>query len=227
MTGGFRLDLHVHTTYSPDSRLPLDAVVERLGTEGLQGFALTDHNTVAGHAALRTLADKFPQVPGSFPASRSPPTRVTSSSSGSPRSRRSIARSRRPSSGWRRTGAWPSPRTPPGIRTGSVGASRRASRYPALETVNGHNSEVANARAALIAASRTLGETGGSDAHDAAGVGRGYTVFPEGVETVDQMLEELRRRHTRSGGVSLRFGEMARLAIRTVTLRVTRGFRPI
>jgi hypothetical protein len=56
-------------------------------------------------------------------------------------------------------------------------------------------------------------------------VGRGYTVFPEGVESVDQLLEELRRRHTRSGGVSLRFAEMARLAVRTVALRASRGFR--
>jgi len=226
MTGGFRLDLHVHTTYSPDSRLPLDAVVERLGTEGLQGFALTDHNTVAGHAALRTLADKFPQyrfIPGIEVSTYEGHLLVFGVAEVPP-----LHRPVDETVEWVEAHGGVAVPAHPARHSHGIGR-RVASRLkvPALETVNGHNSEVANARAALIAASRTLGETGGSDAHDAAGVGRGYTVFPEGVETVDQMLEELRRRHTRSGGVSLRFGEMARLAIRTVTLRVTRGFRPI
>ncbi|MCI4321537.1 MAG: phosphoesterase, partial [Thermoplasmata archaeon] len=79
----------------------------------------------------------------------------------------------------------------------------------------------------LIAARRGLGETGGSDAHDPESVGRGYTVFPEGVESLDAILEELRRRHTQSRGVSLRYSEMVRLAVRTVALRVARGFQPI
>jgi hypothetical protein len=52
-------------------------------------------------------------------------------------------------------------------------------------------------------------------------------VFPEGIETVDHLLEELRRRHTLSAGTSLRYGEMARLAIRTIALRASRGFRPL
>jgi hypothetical protein len=44
---------------------------------------------------------------------------------------------------------------------------------------------------------------------------------------VADLLEELRQRRTRAEGVSLRYGEMARLAVRTVAQRAFRGFRSI
>jgi|HubBroStandDraft_3_1064219.scaffolds.fasta_scaffold50803_2 predicted metal-dependent phosphoesterase TrpH len=226
MTGGPRLDLHLHSTYSPDSRLPLQTAVERLGTEGLQGFALTDHNTVAGHAALRSLSEKYPQytfIPGIEVSTYEGHLLVFGVAEVPP-----LHRPVEETVEW--VEAHGGVAVPAHLARHAHGIGRRVAsrlKVPALETVNGHNSEVANARAATLAASRTLGETGGSDAHDASGVGRGYTLFPEEVETVDQMLEELRRRRTRADGVSLRFGEMVRLAVRTVTLRAIRGFRPI
>jgi predicted metal-dependent phosphoesterase TrpH len=226
MTEGYRLDLHVHSSYSPDSRLPIGSVVEQLTLQGLNGFALTDHNTVAGHAALRALAARNPQLrflPGievstreghllAFGIDEVPPLRQPVDQTVE----------------WIEAHGGVAVPAHPARHSHGIGRRLAASlKVPALETLNGHNSELANARASLIAAQRTLGETGGSDAHDAAGVGRGYTVFPEGVESVDELLEELRRRHTSSAGVSLRFGEMARLAARTVARRAVRGFRPI
>jgi predicted metal-dependent phosphoesterase TrpH len=226
MSERVRMDLHLHSTYSPDSRLRLEAAVERLGVAGLNGFALTDHNTVAGHAALRTLASRFPQyrfLPGIEVSTREGHLLALGVHEVPPLHRPVVE-----------TVEWVEARggvaVPAHPARHAHGIGRRVAerlKVAALETVNGHNTEVANARAALIAARRGLGETGGSDAHDAAGVGRGFTVFPEGVESVDEMLEELRRRHTQAAGVSLRYGEMARLAVRTVALRVARGFRGI
>jgi predicted metal-dependent phosphoesterase TrpH len=226
MNPGLRLDLHLHSTYSPDSRLPLEAAIERLGPQGLNGFALTDHNTVAGHEALRTLAVKFPQyrfIPGIEVSTQDGHVLALGLAEVPP-----LHRPAAETVEW--IEAHGGVAVPAHPARWSHGIGRRIAdslKVSALETVNGHNSELANAQAAVIAARRTLGETGGSDAHDAAGVGRAYTVFPEGVETVDQMLEELRRRRTLSAGTSLRYGEMARLAIRTIALRASRGFRPI
>ncbi len=43
-----RLDLHVHTWRSPDSRSTYDDIVARAVDHGLDGLAITDHNTIAG-----------------------------------------------------------------------------------------------------------------------------------------------------------------------------------
>jgi predicted metal-dependent phosphoesterase TrpH len=226
MTPGLRLDLHVHSTYSPDSRLSLDAAVERLGPQGLNGFALTDHNTVAGHATLRAFAERFPQyrfVPG-IEVSTSDGHLLALGVGEVPPLHRPVAETVE----WVEAHGGVAVPAHPARRSHGIGR-RLAERLkvPALETVNGHNSELANARAAVIAARRTLGETGGSDAHDVEGVGRAYTVFPEGVDRLEDLLEELRRRRTLSAGKSLGFGEMMRVAARTVALRAMRGFRSI
>jgi hypothetical protein len=98
---------------------------------------------------------------------------------------------------------------------------------PALETSNGHNPEVANARAELIAARRRIGSTGGSDVHELRDLGRCFTEFPEDVDAVPDLLNALRTGHSRGGGASLRAAARLRLAVRTTLLRATRGFRPI
>jgi predicted metal-dependent phosphoesterase TrpH len=226
MNPGLRVDLHLHSSFSPDSRLSLDSAVERLGPQGLDGFALTDHNTVAGHSALRGLAVRFPQyrfIPGIEVSTRD--GHLLALGIGElPPLRRPVAETVK----WVEAHGGVAIPAHPTRRSHGIG-TRLAStlKVPALETMNGHNSELANARAAVIAARRTLGETGGSDAHDGPGVGRAYTVFPEGVEAVDDLLEELRRRHTLSAGRSLKFGEMARVGAATVARRIRRGFRPI
>ncbi len=60
MNSGLRLDLHVHSRYSPDSRLTLEQLVGRLPYTGIRGFALTDHNSVGGIAELAELRRAYP-----------------------------------------------------------------------------------------------------------------------------------------------------------------------
>ncbi|NOZ77314.1 MAG: PHP domain-containing protein [Euryarchaeota archaeon] len=43
-----RLDLHVHTKYSPDCREEPEAVLRAARARGLDGVAITDHNTIKG-----------------------------------------------------------------------------------------------------------------------------------------------------------------------------------
>ncbi|MCI4324766.1 MAG: CehA/McbA family metallohydrolase [Thermoplasmata archaeon] len=226
MNPGLRLDLHLHSAHSPDSQLTLEAAVERLGPQGIDGFALTDHNTVAGHASLRLLGERFPQyrfLPGIEVSTADGHLLALGLSEVPPLHRPAVE-----TVDWiEGHGGIAVPAHPARLMHGVGRRLAGSLKVPALETVNGHNSELANAHAAVIAARRTLGETGGSDAHDAAGVGRAYTVFPEGVERADELLEELRKRHTHSAGTSLPLAEMTRLAVRTLARRARRGFRPI
>ncbi len=54
-----RVDLHLHSRYSHDSRTSLEALIERSRSCGLDRIALTDHNTVEGALALARLAPEL------------------------------------------------------------------------------------------------------------------------------------------------------------------------
>jgi predicted metal-dependent phosphoesterase TrpH len=54
-----RVDLHLHSRFSHDSRTTLDALIERSRECGLDRIALTDHNTVEGALELARLAPEL------------------------------------------------------------------------------------------------------------------------------------------------------------------------
>jgi predicted metal-dependent phosphoesterase TrpH len=51
---GLKIDLHVHTCYSSDSSITLKQLVSFAKKRGLDGVAVTDHNTVEGALKLKT-----------------------------------------------------------------------------------------------------------------------------------------------------------------------------
>ena len=51
---GLKIDLHVHTCYSRDSSITLKEVVAYSKKRGLDGVAITDHNTIKGALKLKT-----------------------------------------------------------------------------------------------------------------------------------------------------------------------------
>lgn len=58
-----KVDLHIHTCYSPDSLTSLDAVIAAALERGLGALAITDHNAIEGGLALQRLAP-FPVIVG-------------------------------------------------------------------------------------------------------------------------------------------------------------------
>jgi predicted metal-dependent phosphoesterase TrpH len=54
-----RVDLHLHSRYSPDSVSTLEAIIERCRECGLDRIALTDHNVVEGALELAALAPEL------------------------------------------------------------------------------------------------------------------------------------------------------------------------
>ncbi|HEV2317604.1 MAG TPA: PHP domain-containing protein [Thermoplasmata archaeon] len=226
MTTLYRLDLHVHSQYSPDSSLDLGRIMDYLGTAGLQGFALTDHNTVAGHGTLRTLQERYPRcwfIPGVEVSAREGHVLVYGVSE-APRRNLSVEE----------VAEWAEARG--GVTALAHpfrwmhGAGRRVAeraRVRCVEGRNGRSSAVANGRAELIAARRGLGTVGGSDAHEPTSVGRSFTEFSSEVDSVDGILDALRRGACAGGGRSLAPWGRVLLALRTSALRAGRGFRPV
>ncbi|MCI4340469.1 MAG: PHP domain-containing protein [Thermoplasmata archaeon] len=226
MNASAGFDLHVHSRHSPDSREPVEALVDRAASMGLAGLALTDHNSIAGHAELAELAPRFPSlllIPGVEVSTREghlllygietmPPVRAPISDTLL----------------WAAAhGAVAVPAHPfrwsHGIG-GGVGAQVPVS---AIEVRNGHNGIRANRAAEALRSLRGLGGTGGSDAHRSAEVGRCTTVFSRPISHVADVVLELRE--GRSRGVGSELGATARfgLALATLGRRAARGFRPI
>jgi len=54
-----RVDLHLHSRYSPDSATSLEAIVQRCRECGLDRIALTDHNVVEGALKLAAMAPEL------------------------------------------------------------------------------------------------------------------------------------------------------------------------
>ena len=224
--GGIRLDLHVHSRCSPDSSLSIEAIATHLAERGLNGFALTDHNTVAGHAELADWQAKLPDfvlVPG-VEVSTLEGHLLVYGVRELPPLRRPVAET----VDWALVrGAVPVLAHPFRLSHGVGRAAAETVRVPAIETVNGHNSLRANRRAAAVARARQLGTTGGSDVHELADLGRAFTQFPEGTAGVDGALRALRAGSTTAGGTTLDFAGRVRTELRTIGLRLRRGLRPI
>jgi predicted metal-dependent phosphoesterase TrpH len=221
-----RIDLHVHSAYSPDSRMSLDEIAGRLPYLGLRGFAITDHNTVRGHAALPALRERYPRylfLPG-IEISTVEGHLLAYGLPEAPPSHRPIAETL----DWVRARGGVAALAHPFRRTHGVGR-RVAESVPValVETRNGHNSEIANLRAETVAARRGLGMIGGSDAHQIADLGRSYTEFDPSVASTEDLLEALGRRSVSANGRSLPWTARLRLGLRSGLLLASRGFRPI
>jgi len=224
--GILRLDLHVHSCHSPDSSLTVEAIVSQLAAVGLNGFALTDHNTVAGHAELAAAQARTPGlllVPG-VEVSTIEGHLLAYGVAEVPPSQRPVVET----IAWVRDHGGVSVLSHPFRLSHGVGR-RVAESAPvdAVETMNGHNSPRANRKAAAVAARRHLGVTGGSDVHRLEDLGHAFTEFPEGTATADGALSALREGRTSAGGRGLLLSEWLRYEGRTALLRLQRGFRPI
>jgi hypothetical protein len=224
--GVVRLDLHVHSRHSPDSPLSIEEIVARLPTVGLNGFALTDHNSVAGHGELAEAQAKHPElvlVPGVEISTREGHLLAYGVSEAPPEGR-PVAEV----IDWVRDhGGVPVLSHPFRLSHGVGRAVAESVQGVAVETVNGHNSLLANRRAAAVAARRHLATTGGSDVHDLSNLGRAYTEFADGTATVAAALRSLREGKVTAGGRGLSVAEWLRYEWQTTVLRAKRGFRPI
>ena len=64
--------------------------------------------------------------------------------------------------------------------------------FDAIETHNGFNIEKANRQAVQVARHKHLPSTGGSDCHHSMQVGRAFTVFENSVNTMDDLVREIK-----------------------------------
>ncbi len=226
MTPPTRLDLHVHSTHSPDGRSTVTEHAAQVAAGPLQGFALTDHNTTSGVAELREVRSVYPHlllVPGVEVSTLEGHLLVYGVDEAPP-----------PARPLEETVAW-------AVAHGGEAVLAHPYRWPhgagrhvggagslrAVEATNAHNPAGANARAAELARKLGLPTTGGSDAHQAREVGRASTVVPDGCASVDDVLEALRRGRVSAEGTSLSSLGWLVWGLRAGAARLGRGLRSV
>lgn len=73
----------------------------------------------------------------------------------------------------------------------------------AVETHNGYNTLEMNVQAMSCARMRNLPSIGGSDSHHKEQVGRAYTVFTNPIQTMDDLISEIRKGNCRGMDIRL------------------------
>lgn len=178
---GLKIDLHVHTCYSRDSVTTLKEVVAYSKKRGLDGVAITDHNTVKGALKLKTRDILIvPGIEVSTLNGHLLGINVTTSIPAKLGIEETIHRIHEAGG----IAVAPHPTTffksPP---------SRRISSYDAIEVMNAASIPfpVFTYLSKRFAAGLGLPQTGGSDSHYAPEIGAAYTVV-EADPDVDEIV---------------------------------------
>ncbi|MGQ9583596.1 MAG: PHP domain-containing protein [Thermoplasmatota archaeon] len=206
--GGWRLDLHVHSTASPDGLVRPEELVRIAARAGLSGLALTDHDSVEGLGRAceeARAAPEFILVPG---------IEVSSAGGhviglGVDRRIRAGMTVEETVEAIRAAGGMPVAPHPFRTITGVGGAAVRSARFEAVEVLNGRSPGRKNLRSARLCAELSLGQSAGSDAHRSREVGRCFVVLESDPGGADGLLEMVRRGRARASGRSATLVELA------------------
>jgi predicted metal-dependent phosphoesterase TrpH len=219
-------DLHLHSTYSPDGGMCPADLVRTAVAKGLNGIALTDHNSTRGLKEAREEARKFEGflvIPGVEISSKE--GHILALGVESPivsglEVAETVERIRS-------AGGMPVASHPFRRFTGVGEECIRSARFEALEVLNGRSPSRKNLRACRLAVDLKLGLCAGSDGHKVSEVGRCYIVTDGDPGGVDGFLEMIRHRKVRTWGRSAGIIDVARTLAKISTELVRRRGRRI
>ena len=200
-SGEWSFDLHLHTTYSPDGEITPADLVRTAVARGLQGIAITDHNSTGGVRPAREEASKFAGfvvIPAMEISSKGGHVIALGVESPIPAGlpvEETVEKVRA-------AGGLPVASHPFRRFTGLDEDCIRSARFEALEVLNGRSPSRKNLRACRLAVDMKLGLSAGSDGHKISEVGRCFILTDTDPGGVDGLLEMIRRRNVRTWGKS-------------------------
>lgn len=225
-SGERSFDLHLHSTYSPDGEMSPADLVRTAVARGLNGIALTDHNSTRGIKQAREEAAKFPGflvIPGMEVSSRE--GHVIGLGIESPvASGLAVAET---VERIRSAGGLPVASHPYRRFTGVGEQCIRSARFEALEVLNGRSPPRKNLKACRLAVELKQGLSAGSDGHRMSEVGRCYIVAGDDPAGADGLLELIRKRKVKTWGRSAGFVEVARTLAKISRELIKRGGKRI
>jgi predicted metal-dependent phosphoesterase TrpH len=208
-----RYDLHTHTNFSFDSVNDPAKMVETAKKAGLNGIAITDHNTIKGALIVKRLNKdrNFEVIVGEEVASDCGDV-IGLYITKEIRERKLL----RVIDSIKRQGGLVVIPHPYKLGSGfSYPIEKLVGKIDAIETFNSKHPH-SNMIASKVAKRLSLAQTGSSDGHSYFDIGNGYTVFEGDFRTA------LRRKGTRVGGTTV-YGTMTKIMTNVSQLRKILG----
>jgi predicted metal-dependent phosphoesterase TrpH len=221
-----RLDLHVHSCYSEDGAGTPEEIIAALQKRGLQGVAITDHNTVAGSLkAVAACPKDFVVIPASEVSTADGHLLALNVTEQVPRGKSIqetvdlvVARGGIP--------IIPHVyRALSGIHAEKLRAI--SSKISAIEVFNGCSLPRTNLKCARLARSFKLGGTGGSDSHMPEYAGYAFTSVDSTDFRLDTVLSEIEKGRSWGGGETIPLSYRSDRMTLSIRQFFSRGFRRI
>ncbi|MCE5296888.1 MAG: PHP domain-containing protein [Euryarchaeota archaeon] len=217
-----KFDLHIHTIYSPDGRNRVQDVIDILRSKGFAGAAITDHNSPeGGREALELDPEGFIVIPGIEVSSDSghilalnvtePIERGMSviDTIDAIHAKGGIAIAAHPYRYWSGLG-----------EENVIGRP-----FDAVEVLNARSNHVSNDKAVDLARILKKPVTGGSDSHENATLGAGYTEVPDGCDAADKVIKAIMEGRSGTDGSSRTVGHTLQYVSKSVSQWVGRGMK--
>jgi predicted metal-dependent phosphoesterase TrpH len=201
-----KLDLHIHSVYSPDSFNTIDTINKRLIEQCFDGYALTDHDTIEGVKEAQEKAGDLIIIPALEISAQGAhilaldPTDLVEPDLAPAETVELI----------HQQGATAILAHPYGLPRSWVNINRvKEAGFDAIEVANSAQIPYGY----ICSLNRKLAEklglpiTGGSDSHIPETIGRSYTVVEADSGEVDDIIKAIRLGHTTVGGTYTRITE--------------------
>lgn len=217
-----KFDLHIHSTFSGDSKTTPKQIIDLAEEKGMDGIAIIDHNTIEGYQKAVQYETDLILVPGIEVSA--PEGHVIAlglqkeigrqQSVGSAidevRSRGALAIAAHPYRFWSGVGE----------------EVLRRHEWDGIEGMNGRGWKFRNEQAQGLAEEMDLPITGGSDSHQPKTVGKSYTIVDK-VDSWEELLQEIRNKRTGVGGQHCTLTQTFFYVRRAFFGWVGRGFKKI
>ena len=194
-----RIDLHVHTVNSLDSRITVDEAIRRCRTTGLDGFAITDHDTISGVSKAREKHGSIIVIPGLEVSARGAHILAIDASEPVPPGL-SIAETVERIHGQGAIAVIAHPYSL--FKTWANSREVEEAKFNAVEVANALQFPYGWMLKRNTALAERLGlpQTGGSDAHIPEMVGRAYTVVEAESREIEDIIHSIRKGKTEAHG---------------------------
>jgi len=221
-----KLDLHIHSEYSDDGIGSPKEIIRNLKKRGLHGMAITDHNSVEGSLKALSVSPKdFIVIPG-LEISTLDGHMIALNVKEDIQRELSVEETVERIIDLGGTPIVPHLyRNMSGIKEEKL--KKIYTKLSAIEVFNSCSVPQSNLKTVKIAKEFNLGGTGGSDSHEPAYVGLGYTVINSTDFSKDSIMSEINKKKTWGEGVTLPLDYRSDRMVKSIKQFFQRGFKRI
>ena len=221
-----KLDLHIHSQYSEDGMGSPKDIIKSLKKRGLDGMAITDHNSIDGSLkALKDAPKDFIVIPG-LEISTLDGHMIALDVKETIQRELSIEETVEKIIDLGGIPIVPHLyRNLSGIKRGKLEKIRK--NISAIEVFNACSVPKTNLKTIKVAKELNFGGTGGSDSHNPLFVGYGYTIVDTTDFSKDSIISEIEKKKTWGKGTTIPLSYRQERMIRSVKQFFQRGFQRI